>query len=357
MKFSCKDCDFHTCKTTNWERHLSTRKHILATDGHKMATKWPPMATEKEPRPFDGLFSCLICQKKYKHRKGLWTHNKKYHVDTDPDIDDTVTIDGNNYEHETIGSKKEPKQSSDDGPITPEMYIGLLKEKNDILLKHCETLKQNSELQTQLIELAKQQQVTNNTNCNNTNNFNLNVYLNETCKNAINYNDFLKSIVFNQEDFQKIIQRGYVNGHTLLIKEQFEKLDVHERPIQCSDPKRGVTHIKNDDTWKTEDENMTHIKKLTDTVTHKTMQQYCVWTSNNPAPSMPENIKIGSAYNSDDDIDVLQYRDEKDKHMELNLHVMKQVNGIGNEMDKNNREIHKNIIKMVTIDKEREKRR
>ena len=216
--------------------------------------------------------------------------------------------------------------------------IDLLKQNNELIAKQ-------SELQNQLIELAKERTVTNNTQINNQQ-FNLNVYLNETCKNAINYNEFIRSIGFNQEDLNKVIQNGYVVGHTMLIQEKFDKLEIHERPIQCSDPKRGVTHIKNDNIWHTDTPDMYHIKKLTDTVTHKTMQQYCKWANENPIPRCDDN--------SDDD-EYTSHCSTKEKQMELHLHVMKQVNGIGSEMEKNNREIHKNILKMVTIDKSKER--
>jgi len=329
-KFNCVECDFSCSKKSNWEKHLSTRKHISATNGDKWRQPDEPCADDKS----DKKFHCTNCNKKYVDRKGLWIHNKKHHMNCGVEI----------VEPEPMEKRADPssnKQSDTIEPteiITKELLAGILKQNNDLIARQ-------SELQSQLIELAKERTVTNNTQINA--HFNMNVYLNETCKDAINYNDFLKSIVFDQSDLQKVVQNGYVDGHTLLIKEQFEKLNVHERPIQCSDPKRGVTHIKNDNMWHTDGPDMKYIRKLTDTVTHKMMQQFCVWANANPIPKGQDQGEC------DDDED--RFKREKEKIIMQHLHVMNQVNG--QEIEKSDKEIHKNIIKIVTIDKEKEKRR
>ena len=312
--YNCEKCDFTCFKKSNWDQHLSTRKHIWTTTDDKWTTEKNAAAYDENSQKHH----CTICNKYYVDRRGLWKHNKKFHPNMQTEDPGTIT----------------------DKPldVNAGFLMDLLKQNNELIAKQ-------SELQNQLIELAKERTVTNNTQINNQQ-FNLNVYLNETCKNAINYNEFIRSIGFNQEDLNKVIQNGYVVGHTMLIQEKFDKLEVHERPIQCSDPKRGVTHIKNDNIWQTDTADMYHIKKLTDTVTHKTMQQYCKWANENPIPRCEDN--------SDDD-EYTSHCSTKEKQMELHLHVMKQVNGIGSEMEKNNREIHKNILKMVTIDKSKER--
>ena len=327
MIFECESCDYVTSRKNNWDRHVTTHKHKTATEGHKTAAE-----NEQDHKM---KLCCSICNKFYKHRKGLWKHNQTYHSTTDQTI------------------------CGQDVAVTQEMYIDLLKEKNEILQKHVETLKKNTELQSQIIEIAKERTVINHHTTNNNNQFNLNVYLNETCKDALNYSEFLKSIVLGQKDLQLVVNNGYIQGHSLLIKEHFDKLEVHERPIQCSDPKRGITHIKNDDVWRLDDENMTHIRKLTDYVTYKTMQQYCIWSKENPPPVLENEVNERDIDDEDADESIQNYRRAKEKHMELHLHVMKQVNGMGNEMERNNTEICKNVIKMVTInkDKERENKR
>jgi hypothetical protein len=298
--FECVACQYKCTKKSEWQKHISTRKHINRTE-----------LNEKSPEKN----CCRFCNKEYKAKNSLWYHEKKCTASRDKLL------------------VSEPSTN---------LVVELLQQNQELIAKQTETLKQNQELQTQLIELAKERTVTNNTT--NTTQFNIHFYLNETCKNAINYNDLIGLIQLTQADLQKVVENGYVKGHSLLIQELLDKLDVHERPIQCSDPKRGVTHIKNDNKWQIEDKDMRHIKKLTDTVTHKTIQEYCKWAHDNPPPTKTDFITNEVVNNE-------KYKDAKEKHTILQLHVMSQINGIGCETEKNDKEIHKNVIKMVTIRK------
>ena len=293
--FECVDCDYKCCKKSEWSKHLLTRKHELRTELNKKS-------------PNSSHMNCRLCNKEYKVRNSLWYHEKK-----------------------CTGPRPEEKNQ--------DFMVELIQQNQELISKQTETLKQNQELQCQIIELSKERTITHNTNTQ----FNLNFYLNETCKNAKNYSDFIKSLEFDQHDLERVIRDGYVNGHTALIQQQFEKLEIHERPIQCSDLKRGVTHIKNDNIWHTDGPEMTYIKKLTDLVTYKTMQQYCQWAKDHPGP-ISEEIENEE-----------KFLDAKKKHMDLQFFVMAQINGIGNDIEKNNKEIHKNVIKMVTIDKTKER--
>ena len=307
--FECIDCQYKCSKNSEWAKHIATRKHINRT-----------ISNEKSPE----MNCCKFCKKEYKAKSSLWYHQRK-------------CISNNETE------EAQEKASSD-------IVVELLQQNQELIAKQNETLKQNQELQTQLVELAKERTVTNNTQ------FNIHFYLNETCKNAINYNDLLGLIQLNQADLQKVVENGYVKGHSLLIKELLDKLDVHERPIQCSDPKRGVTHIKNDNKWQLDDTDMKHIKRLTDTVTHKTIQEYFKWMNENPPPAEDDfyNKEINHGETSAQEYREQQlekYNTAKEKHINQQLHVMTQINGVGSEMAKNDKEIHKNVIKMVTIQK------
>ena len=326
--YDCIKCNFRCSKLSNWNTHLATRKHQFATICNRFAT-------EKMPDEGSSGFCCENCKKEYKERTAFWRHKKKCFGVLEPLETEKTPI--HVIDCEIVESSVS---------ITPDMMLDMMK--------------QNQDLQLQIIALSKKIQdapstVVNNTNTNSNNTtsnnqFNLNVYLNNTCKNALNFTDFLQSIDLTQDDLQTVIKHGYHLGHSMIIVNQFDKLDVHERPIQCSDPKRGVTHVKNNDIWNIEGPDQPHIKKLVDTVTHKTTQQFCIWNKENPDPA---NTMIDTADESDRmHNESKKMRDEKLKYMNTNIHIMKQVNGNGNDT-----EIHKNIITHVTIDKDKERER
>jgi hypothetical protein len=126
-----------------------------------------------------------------------------------------------------------------------------------------ELLKQNKELHEMVIDLAKNSgNTTNNTTNNNiTNNrFNLNVFLNETCKDAINLNDFIQSIELNTDDFIRTGELGFVKGISNIMVERIRDMEPHTRPIHCTDLKREVVYVKDSNKWAKEDENKTHLR-------------------------------------------------------------------------------------------------
>jgi hypothetical protein len=320
--FRCEVCDVVTCRKGDFKKHLSTRKHKMATLGDTLAT--PNVSI---------LYDCTICRKAYRDRRGLWSHNKRNH----PEIENILLKDNVcGILHQTTA-----------GTVSEELFMGVLKQNGELIAKHGELLSKQDELiakhavlEDKLIELTKERSVTvHNGNNNNNNSFNLNFYLNTTCKDAINYNDFIKSITIGQEEFQKVVENGYVDGHTMIIKNLLEKLEQHERPIQCSDLKRGTVHIKNGNEWFKDKDGNPHIEKITDVVTGKTMKEYGNWSVERPKPSLPEE-------SADNYEEVVRARS---KFVDDDLKVMGQVVGKG---PVENKEINKNILKMVTIGRE-----
>jgi len=138
-----------------------------------------------------------------------------------------------------------------------------------------------------VIELAKKAGNTTN-NTNNTNNtinnnkFNLNVFLNETCKDAINLNDFIQSIELTTSDFVNTGEVGYVKGISDIMLERFRNMDPHTRPIHCTDLKRETVYVKDSDIWAKEDANNTHIRKAVRIVANKNKAQIHSWIQENP---------------------------------------------------------------------------
>jgi hypothetical protein len=155
---------------------------------------------------------------------------------------------------------------------------------------YVELLKQNNELQRQIIELSKENKIvtnnntTNNNNSNNTTNnqqFNLNFFLNETCKDAINFSDFIENIQVTSDDLENNVKMGFVNGMTKIIVDNLKQLTQNERPIHCTDVKRETIYVKEEDQWDKENSNKLLQRGIQD-ITCKNMQQLCQWREENP---------------------------------------------------------------------------
>ena len=247
-KFECENCNFKCCKQSDYNRHILTAKHINRTNRTPNTQK---NATE---------YVCN-CGKVYKARNSLWYHKQRCnHI---------------NRTHITDVSPPEPM------PVTPQIDASLI----------VELLKENKELREMMIEQNKQVidiaknsgNTTNNTINNTTNNrFNLNVYLNETCKDAINLNDFIQSIVLSVNDFINTGEVGYVRGISDIMLERIRDMHPHVRPFHCTDLKRETVYVKDSDVWAKEDENKKHLSKAVRIVANKNKAQVHPWIAENP---------------------------------------------------------------------------
>jgi len=234
LKFECNPCDFKCSKQSDWNRHIGTDKHQRLTNPNTFT----PKNAEKE-------YSCQ-CGKKYKHMSSLCAHKKKCN-------EDGKYIDGIN-----------------------------IKDK-DALVLHL--LKQNGELQNKLIELSKEKTITNNTNNshNTTNNaFNLNFFLNETCKDAMNITDFVSSIKLNLEDLENTGRKGYIEGISKIIIKNLNNLEQCFRPLHCSDFKREVIYIKDNDKWEKETSDNPILTKAIKTIANENIKQILNWKEKYP---------------------------------------------------------------------------
>ena len=191
----------------------------------------------------DSKHICSHCGKEYKEKSGLWRHKKKC----------APTL-----------------QSSQNTMVT-----------NDMVLK---LMEQNHDLQKQIFELAKNQTVTNNLNSNNTttNHFNLNVFLNETCKDALNITDFVNSLQLQVKDFENTGRLGYVEGISRIILHGLRQIDVHKRPLHCTDIKREIVYIKNNDMWEKEGPEKERLQKAVNRVAQMNLNQLQKWQEQNP---------------------------------------------------------------------------
>jgi hypothetical protein len=189
------------------------------------------------------VFTCHKCSKNYKSRVGLWKHNK-------------VCLD----EKQTSENFNKPFE------LTHETIMNIIK--------------QNSEFQQMLLEqnktiidLSKNNSITNNTNNshNNSHNksFNLQFFLNETCKNAMNITDFVNSLQLQISDLEKVGEIGYVEGISNIIIKKLNALDVTLRPVHCTDKKRETMYVKDENKWEKEDDNKTKLHKMVRKVSNK----------------------------------------------------------------------------------------
>ena len=228
-EFYCHKCDFRCCKKYGWERHLMTSKHLTETDGNQLETK-------KGKKGHSTLFTCEICDKVYKNRSGLWKHKQ-----------DCVMSENQHHNSENSTSNK---LSIDD--------------KDELIIQ---LLKQNAKLM-EILENGTTNHSHNTTNSHNKA-FNLQFFLNETCKNAMNITDFVESIKLQLSDFMSMGEVGFVEGISNIIVKNLNSLDETVRPIHCTDQKRETFYVKDEDKWEKEEDDRKKLKKMIRSITYK----------------------------------------------------------------------------------------
>ena len=210
IEYCCEKCNYKTVRKSSYDKHLLTSKHQLEMSGNKVANK---VAT---------TFECKKCSKVYQTSSGLWKHIQICDV-AKPDIE----------------------------PTEKELMMTLIKQNAEQSKQNAEQSKQNAELHAKILELCKNG-ITNNTitNTNSHNKtFNLQFFLNETCKDAMNLKDFIDSIVLQLSDIDNIGEVGFVKGMANLIISKINLLGETKRPIHCTDSKREVMYVKDENKW------------------------------------------------------------------------------------------------------------
>jgi hypothetical protein len=228
-RFVCENCDFKCYMKCDWERHIIRPKHIKNVN-----------RKHEEIQNLKKTYIC-DCGKKFITNSGLWKHKKQ--------------CDKNNTKVNIINNQ------TINEPTDKELIVMLLK--------------QNSQLIEQNAVLTKNGTYSN-INSNNTNSlnktFNLQFFLNETCKDAMNIMDFVDSIKLQLTDLEKVGEIGYVEGISDIITTNLKALDVTKRPIHCTDKKREILYIKDEDKWEKENEERKKIRKAIKKVASKNIQ-------------------------------------------------------------------------------------
>jgi hypothetical protein len=299
FKFYCENCDYGTCRKSNYDDHLDTDKHRRVTLGLKMR-----QTSAKNQQNILDTFICT-CGNKYKHRQGLWRHKKTC---TNINIQDLANED---------------KQQ--------QLIEYLLKENSEFKQLMIEQQKHMLEQNKHMIELAKNAGH-NTTNSHNTtnNSFNLQFFLNETCKDAMNIMDFVSQLQVGLKDLEETGRLGFANGISKIFINGLKQINVNDRPIHCSDLKRETLYIKNNNEWNKEDEEKKLLTNALKHVAHKNIKQISEWTKEHPGFNDPDS-KVNDRY--------------------LKIVSESMSGSTEDETNKNYTKIIKNIVKETVIDK------
>ena len=293
--FDCKLCNYYTCKITDYNKHLQTIKH-KNRENETFETKMKQNVAKN--------LQCF-CGINFNNRTTLWRHKKKC-----------------KQENEEEHSKEHPSFHF----ITSELVMELIKDNKElkqIILEQTNTI-------NKLVHNG-----TNNTNTNiknslnNNKTFNLQFFLNETCKDAMNITDFVDSIKLQLSDLEKVSELGYVQGISNIIVSNLKALDITERPVHCTDKKRETMYIKDENKWEKDDEHNTKMRKVVKSVANKNIRL------------LPQFKEKHPDYNDSES-------SNSDKYSKM---VIEAMGGAGNnDTEKENKIIH-NISKCITIDK------
>jgi hypothetical protein len=293
--FHCKECDYTTSDKKDYSKHLLTAKHKKLTRTDKKIRKNP----EKNDTEYEHICEC---GKTYKHRQSLHKHQVKCKYV--------------NEEKEKVEEKVEEEPNDENDPSYKKLFMEAMKTMQ----------KQQQQMDKQQQQMDKMMPlIGNNNNTTNNNNFNLQFFLNDTCKDALNITDFLNSLQVQLKDLEYITDNGHINGITNIFHTALANMEETKRPMHCTDLKREVLYIKENDEWK-RDEDKEQIKSAVTKVVDKNIENQMEWMDNHP-----EILTSGSR-------DSNRYV----KMMDASL-------GRGDEAEQN--KIIKNILKEVIIDK------
>jgi len=309
--YECEICNYSTVRESQLKRHLSTAKHLNTYNTYiNTYTKVPKLVTP---------YSC-VCGANYKHRQSLYKHQQNCLPYNNIDEKESMVVCPDIV----------PVEKSEG--VSNETIKEIIKQNHDIVDLLVEERKRTNDLQHQLIEATKEAKTVNNNNTinNNTvNNFNLQVFLNENCKNAINITDFIDSLHISIADLQQTGKLGYVDGISRIFVKALQNLDETERPIHCTDVKRETMYIKDENKWEKETKTGDKMKKTIQEIQNKNLNKLSDWQKENP-----EVTKMNTQ--------------ENNEFINITLHTL----GDENNKEKQDEKIIKNILKEVTIDKQ-----
>jgi len=291
IEYNCESCDYVTSSKSDYNKHLNTAKHKRVTRGDKNDPK-----THK-----------CICGKDFKHRQGLWKHKKNCNLDS---------------------PSQTPSTNDDKYDMLSNTILLLVNENREFkqLL-----IDQNAKMMEMAGNMGGNNHHNNNTtNTNSHNKFNLNVFLNEQCKDAMSLKDFVKNLEISMEEFIETGEIGFVDGLSQVLIQRINDMDIHDRPFHCTDLKRETVYIKDAEKWE-KDANKEKLRKAVKGVAYKNERMRPVWYAETP------------------EVDVLG-SENCEKFFKYSAAAL---GGYGKEENKTFEDkIMRNILKEVTIDKQ-----
>jgi len=264
--FECKTCNYICSKNSNFQTHLMTAKHKRLMN-----------PTEKNAEPIKQHI--CVCGKEYKHITTLYNHRQ----------------------HCDVYNKSSVVSEMSNHSLDTQSIIEVLKQNQEFKNMLLEQSKQMHESQAHAIELQRQlitavsdgklanNSITNNTTNNNNQKFNLNFFLNTTCKDAINMSDFIQTIEVQMNELENIGHNGYIAGMTDIILSRIKDLDVSKRPLHCTDLKREIMYIKDQNEWNKDTSEKSYLRKAIAMVAKKNYGKTIEWRECNP-----ECLEVGS---------------------------------------------------------------
>ena len=296
--FECTSCDFKCCKQSNYDRHLLTGKHLFKQNLNNIEHISCPTP----------LLQCDICGKIYKGRNGLWYHKQKCKTP----VSKIDTHDA----HSDADADDDHEDDEAENIITDKKLILML-------------INQNKELM-EIVKNGTNNTINNNNNINSHNKtFNLQVFLNETCKDAMNISDFIESVKLQVSDLENVGKVGYIEGISNIIIKNLNALDITKRPIHCADKKREVMYVKDENTWEKEDEANKKLRKAIRKIAHKNICMFKAFREKYP--------------------DCEDY--DSKRNSQYNIIVYEAMGGKGDNDYEKDTKIIKKIAKVVGIEK------
>jgi hypothetical protein len=296
-KYFCKFCHYSTSRKCNFDDHLNSLKHSknqqMETNGNKISEKSAELN-----------ICCEICSKKFNSRSGLWKHKLKKCEKIINETTDVISLYKN-----TISNKDE-------------LIITLLKQ-------NAELIKGQQDMMVKITENGINNHSNNTTHTNSHNKaFNLQFFLNETCKEAMNIGEFVDSIKLQLSDLEHVGEAGYIEGISSIIVKNLRDLDITKRPVHCTDKKRETVYIKDDNKWE-KDEDKSKMHKLIKRVVSKNTKMFDKFREAHP--------------------DCRQYHSKfSDQYNKI---VYESMGGKGDNDFEKNEKIIKNVLKEVIVDK------
>ena len=257
--FECICCDYNTSNKKDYNKHLLTRKHANNNANNGKIPK-------KSPN-----YECEFCSKVFKDRAGLWRHNKKCNQEI-----------------------KQIKTLPTNDDISKSDIIEILKQNQEFKELLTEQQNEIQDLHKQIIDSVKQNGNTVNQTINNNQKFNLNFFLNEQCKDAINMSEFIANMTLDLEDLTETGRLGYVGGISRIFINKLQELDIYKRPLHCTDVKRETLYIKENDEWCKENISKDKFSNIIGQVANKNCRNITKWTEENPGYEVfdsPENME------------------------------------------------------------------